>query len=218
MGKKLKNHIAKYNDSLSSDQIEAKKVLENNIISSITGKFGTGKTHVAVTFALEQLAMRKYKTDISGIVITRPIVFEKERNLGFLPGTLWEKTQPYFESMLAIMKNLEGVEKIDGFVKDGTISIAPLMTVQGTTMTNKICLVDEAQNLTRQDVEDLYSRIGIGTRMVFMGDIKQNKLANPELSGFPRLCEIADLSDNIGYCELIENHRSPIVEEMLSLY
>lgn len=213
----IKNPIQKYNNSLSEDQTTAMKVISESIITCLTGRFGTGKTHLAISYALNELAVSRYKSS-KGIILTRPVVVERERNMGFLPGDLWEKMGPYLEPMIAIIEELEGKEKSDTLIKDGIINIAPLMAIQGRTFCNKICIVDEAQNLTRNDVEDLYSRIGIGSQMIFVGDINQCKLSKPSMSGFPRLCEISNESDNIGLANLTTNYRSPIVEEMMKLY
>lgn len=212
-----KNQIKKYNN-LSEDQVIAKQMLKETLISCLSGNFGTGKTYLAIIYALEELNNAKYKTDIKGIVLTRPVVYEKERNLGFLPGNLWEKMGPYLDPMISIIKELEGIERTEELIKKQIVDIAPLVTIQGRTLTNKICIVDEAQNLTRNDVIDLYSRIGIGSQMIFVGSMEQCKLQNKNQSGFPRLMETAQLSKNIGHYELTSNHRSPIVEEMIKLY
>lgn len=218
MGKIPKGFIAKYNESLSLDQYEAKKVINKHIISCITGNPGVGKTYLAINYALEQMALDKKRADIEGLIITRPIVYDKDKELGFLPGDLWEKMGPFLEPMTSIMIEFLGKEVFDSFVNDGTINIAPLMAIQGRTFYKKICIVDEAENLTYQDVKDLFTRIGKGSKMIFSGDMNQCKLKKAEESGFPKLCELTAKSNNVSTFNLTTNYRSEIVEELLALY
>jgi len=216
--KKEKAPIKKYNDSLSEDQAHAKKMMGSNIITCVRGNAGTGKTHLGITYALDKLAKEKKKGGIEGIVVTRPMVSRKGREVGFLPGDLWEKIDPWIRPITEIVVGIEGGEAYENMRKDGIIDIAPLVVVEGRTFSRKVILIDESQNLTEQDVEDLFTRIGKGSQMIFMGDMRQCKLPDPKMSGYPKLCSMAKLSDNVGDCELVTNFRSEIVDELLKIY
>lgn len=216
--KELKSPIKKYNDQMSEDQALAKKVMANHIITCVRGNAGTGKTHLGITYALEKMAKERRHGGVEGVTVTRPIVFEKGKNMGFLPGDLWDKIDPWIKPISEIVIGIEGGEGYESMVKDGIFDIAPLMVIQGRTFSRRVILIDEAQNLTHQDVEDLFTRIGRGSQMIFMGDMRQCKLPSYGLSGFPALCALTSKSSNVGDCELTTNFRSEIVEELLKIY
>jgi len=218
MTKEIKSPIKQYNDTLSEDQMSAKKVMDKKVITCLTGRAGSGKTHLGAIFALEKLAMERKQGGVKGIVITRPIVVPKRLEMGFLPGDLWEKIDPWIKPIREIVCEIEGKQKYDEMVKGGILDIAPLMSISGITFTRKIILVDEAQNLTGDDTKDLFTRIGKGSRMIFIGDMSQCKLDDPRTSGFPRLCEMTKKSNKVGIYNLTTNFRDEIVEELLGLY
>lgn len=212
-----KNPIAKYNESLSPDQHEAKKIIEKNTITCLTGYAGTGKTRIATTYALEQYALGRKSGDINKIIITRPTAFKKEHNVGFLPGDITEKYNPWIRPISEIIVDIEGYENYEKLTKEGNLEIVPLMYVQGRTFSHAVVIVDEAQNLTSEDMKSLFTRIGKSSQMIFCGDSNQCIIDKND-SGFERLVKISKFIDGLDYYELSTNWRHPIIEELLDKY
>jgi phosphate starvation-inducible PhoH-like protein len=217
MGRVPKAPIQKYNESLSKDQLEAKKVIKSNVITCLAGRAGTGKTRLASTYALEQYALGRKNSGIKNIIITRPPVFKKEHNIGFLPGDIVQKLDPWLAPIIEIITDIEGCENYDKLVKDKVLKIVPTMFVQGRTFNNSIVIVDEAQNLNKEDTIAFFTRLGRSSQMIFCGDIDQ-ALINKEESGFKRLCELSQIVEGVGYYSLKTNWRHPIIDELLKNY
>lgn len=211
----VKKHIKKYNE-LSVDQAIAKKIIDISDISIISGKAGTGKTRLATIYALEKLALER-KRGVSKIVITRPTVGRKEDAIGFLPGDISEKLEPWLKPIYEILYDVEGVDIAERKIKEKQIEILPLMYVQGVTFCNSIVICDEAQNLSRQSAEMLFTRLGKGSKMIFCGDTRQSLLYEKD-TGLSRLIEIKDQIEGLGYYELTTNFRHKIIEQLLSIY
>lgn len=216
--KRNKTPIAKYNETLSKDQLEAKKVIDKNVVTTLRGVAGTGKTFCAIAYALEKYSEERRHGGIDGIVMTRAMMNPKHRDMGFLPGNLFEKIDPWLVPINEIIKKLEGGAAHEKMLRDGDLDIAPLAVVKGRTFTNKVVIVDESADLTKSDIQALFTRIGKGSKMIFMGDIDQCDLPKIEMSGFPRLCSMADLSNKCGDVELTTNFRDPVVIELLDKY
>jgi phosphate starvation-inducible PhoH-like protein len=217
--RKLKTPIKKFSEHLTPEQHEAKKIIDSHALTIIDGRAGTGKTHLAVCYALEQLALNKIKnSDLSKIVITRPTVMLKDHNNGFLPGDIQEKfnpwLQPIYDNMLMFFEG--GKMELENKLNDGTIEIVPLCFLQGRTFLNSVIIIDEASNLNDMEVEMLFTRLGKGSKMVFCGDIRQRII--PGKSGLEALTYIARQSEQIGYITLTNNFRDPIVDHLLGLY
>lgn len=219
MAKQLKTPIKKFSEHLTPEQHDAKKVIDAHALTIIDGRAGTGKTHLAVCYALEQLALNKIKaSDLNKIVITRATVMRKDHNNGFLPGDIQEKfnpwLQPIYDNMLQFFEG--GKVEIENKINDGTIEIVPLCFLQGRTFLDSIIIVDEAQQLIDLEVEMLFTRIGKGSKMIFCGDIRQKIIDGK--SGLEALTYIAKQSNQIGYVSLTNNFRDPIVDHLLELY
>lgn len=217
--RKLKSPIKKYSDHLTPEQQQAKKTIDSHILTIIDGKAGSGKTHIAVCYALEQLALNKIKqSDIERIVITRATVMRKDHNTGFLPGDIQEKFNPWlrpiYDNMLPFFQGGQG--ELDGYVNDRLIEIVPLAYLQGRTFTNSVIIVDEAENLDDFEIEMLFTRIGKGSKMIMCGDLRQHIVEGK--SGLESLTYICNKSKNVARVTLTVNFRSPIVEELLELY
>lgn len=215
----LKSPIKKFNEHLTVEQAAAKKTIASKTLSVINGRAGTGKTHLAVCYALEQLNLFKVKqSDVSRVVITRATVMRREHNNGFLPGDMQEKfapwLQPIYDNMLQFLE--KGKEELESLMRDGTVEIVPLSFVQGRTFVNSIIIVDECQNLDDFEVEMLFSRIGKGSKMIFCGDLRQRIIEGR--SGLEALLTIANISDKCAVIPLTENFRDPIVDELLNYY
>jgi len=217
--RKLKSPIKKYSDHLTPEQQQAKKTIDSHVLTIIDGKAGSGKTHIAVCYALEQLALNKIKqSDIERIIITRATVMRKDHNTGFLPGDIQEKFNPWlrpiYDNMLPFFT--DGQAELDQKVNDGFIEIVPLAYLQGRTFTNAVIIVDECENLDDFEVEMLFTRIGKGSRMILCGDLRQHIIEGK--SGLESLLFISSKSNNVARVTLTVNFRSPIVEELLELY
>jgi len=171
--RQIKSPIKKYNESLAEDQAMAKKVIKNHILTTLRGAAGTGKTFLAVCYALERFNMEVKRGGIDGIVMTRAMVSPKDKQMGFLPGDLWEKIDPWLVPIKEIIVSIEGNEAYEKMVKEKTLDIAPLAVIKGRTFTNKVVIVDEAADLTKKDIEAIFTRIGKGSQILFMGDMRQ---------------------------------------------
>lgn len=209
--KQLKNKI-KFGISLNDEQKQIKANILINDISVLTGKAGSGKTLLACQIALEYLFYR----EIDKIIITRPTVSNED--IGFLPGDLKEKMNPWVAPIHANMYMLAGKEKIDKLIAEDKIEIAPISFMRGRTFVNSCVIVDEAQNITRSQMEMILSRLGIHSRMMICGDISQTDLKNKKDSGFPYLFNMENRIRGLGTYELKTNHRHPIVNEILEYF
>ena len=219
MAKQLKTPIKKFSEHLTPEQHDAKKVIDAHALTILDGRAGTGKTHLAVCYALEQLALNKIKSsDLNKIVITRATVMRKDHNNGFLPGDIQEKfnpwLQPIYDNMLQFFEG--GKVEIENKINDGTIEIVPLCFLQGRTFLNSIIIVDEVQNLQDFEVEMLFTRIGKGSKMILCGDMRQRIIDGK--SGLEALTYISSQTNSIGRATLTTNFRDPIVDELLGLY
>lgn len=209
--KHIKNKI-KFGLSLNEEQKKVKAEMLNNTITVLTGKAGSGKTLLACQTALEYLFYR----EIDKIIITRPTVSNED--IGFLPGDLKEKMNPWVAPIHANMYMLAGKEKIDKLIGEDKIEIAPISFMRGRTFVNSCVIVDEAQNITKSQMEMILSRLGIHSKMMICGDISQTDLKNKKDSGFPYLFNMQDKVKNLGTYELKTNHRHPIVNEILQYF
>lgn len=212
MGKQTKSPIKLYNEHLTEEQSQAKRIVNDNTVSIINGQAGTGKTHLAVCYALEQLDLK----NISKIIITRATVMMKNHDNGFLPGDIKEKFNPWLQPIYDNMLEFMTQEILDGKLKKGVIEIVPLAYVQGRTFKDAAVIVDECQNLNDSEVEMLFSRIGRGSKMIFCGDLRQQIIAGK--SGLQALLKISSISNKVTTITLTENFRDPIVQELLELY
>lgn len=214
--KPIKEPIKRYNEHLTPEQHKAKALIDSRVLTVINGEAGTGKTHLAVNYALEQLQMARYKqTDFKKIVITRATVMLKSHNNGFLPGDIAEKFEPWLQPIYDNVLEFVSKEDFDTMCKNKVIEIVPLAYVQGRTFIDSIIIVDEAENLSDQEVEMLFTRIGRRSKMIFCGDLRQKIISN---SGITKLALIASNSQNCGTCTLTENFRDPVVKELLDAY
>ena len=172
--------------------IEAIK--DNDIVFSI-GPGGTGKTFLAVTLALVSL----FEKQISRIVLTRPAVEAGER-LGFLPGDIEEKINPYLRPLYDALYFLLDSDKIHRYMEDGTIEIAPLAFMRGRTLNDSFIILDEAQNTTSEQMKMFLTRIGIKSKAVITGDVTQIDLPFGRNSGLVKARNILKGIDGIAFC------------------
>ena len=210
--KRIPKNPIKFQLTLNPEQKIAKRLIIDNAITVIKGKAGSGKILVACQAALDMLFTRQ----IDNIIITRPTVSKED--IGFLPGTLMEKMDPWVSQIYANMYNLYRRDKIDQIINANDLEIVPLSFMRGRTFLNSFIIVDEAQNITHEQMEMVLSRIGLHSKMVICGDLKQNDLKNPRETGFDFLCKLENKVNELGIIELKKNHRHSIVDEILKEY
>ena len=195
-----------------SDYIKALK--ENDVIMSL-GPAGTGKSFLAVSVAVSMLMEKK----IDRVILSRPAV-EAGEKLGFLPGDMKEKVDPYLRPLYDALYELFGVDKIDRKIESGEIEIAPLAFMRGRTLKNCFAILDEAQNATTTQIKMFLTRIGENSKLVVNGDPSQVDLINKSQSG---LVKSRDILINLKEIKVIEfDHtdvvRHPLVSKIIRAY
>jgi len=209
--RKPKNPI-KFKIQLNEEQKEAKAKILENTITLLAGAAGSGKTMLACQIALERLFMR----DCDKVIITRPTVSREE--IGFLPGDLREKMDPWVQPIYQNMFLLYDKDKVEKCINEGQIEIVPVSFMRGRTFVNAIVIVDEAQNVTHEQMEMIVTRIGKNSKMMVCGDDAQVDLKQKRDSGFKFLYAAAKKIKNLCAITLKQNHRDPIVEDLINLY
>lgn len=206
-----KNPI-KFKITLNKEQKEAKEKILKNTLTLLAGKAGSGKTMLACQIALDKL----FTKEVDKIIITRPTVSKEE--IGFLPGDLREKMDPWVQPIYQNMFALYDKGKIEKCIEDGQIEIVPLSFMRGRTFLDSVIIVDEAQNVTHEQMEMIVTRIGLRSNMIICGDDYQVDLKYKGDSGFKFLYNRAKKIKSMASITLIENHRNPIVDELLEIY
>ncbi len=171
--------------------------IDTNTIVFGIGPAGTGKTYLAVAKAVQALQAKR----VNRIVLTRPAVEAGER-LGFLPGTLSEKIDPYLRPLYDAMHDMVDPDSIPRLITSGTIEIAPLAYMRGRTLNDSFIILDEAQNTTAEQMKMFLTRLGFGSTMVVTGDITQVDLPGGATSGLRVVSEILEGIDDVGFCRL----------------
>jgi len=207
----IKNPI-KFKIQLNEEQKLAKEEILNNTLTLLAGSAGSGKTLLAVQVALDGLIRRHYEK----IIITRPTVSKEE--IGFLPGDLREKMDPWIQPIYKNMYALYDKEKVEKLIEDGKIEIVPLAFMRGRTFLDSCIIVDEAQNVTHEQMEMIATRIGLRSKMIVCGDDHQVDLKAKRDSGFRFLYTAARKVKNMAAITLKQNHRDPIVEDLINIY
>lgn len=189
--------------------------INNNTITFGIGPAGTGKTYLAVAMAVTSL---KHK-EVNRIVITRPAV-EAGENLGFLPGDLQSKVDPYLRPLHDALYDMLGVEAYQRYVERGIIEVAPLAYMRGRTLDDSYIILDEAQNTTPEQMKMFLTRIGFGSRAIITGDITQVDLPFGKKSGLKEVVRILKNIDDIEFCTLTEKDvvRHPLVQAIVKAY
>ena len=197
------------------NQVRYLKALEAHDVVFAIGPAGTGKTYLAVAAAVHALRQKK----VERIVLVRPAV-EAGESLGFLPGDMQEKVDPYLRPLYDALQDLMPFEKIRRFLELGVIEIAPLAFMRGRTLTNAFVILDEAQNTTVRQMKMFLTRMGQGTRAAITGDVTQIDLANPESSGLVKVQDILNGVPDIKfiYFEKADVVRHRLVREILQAF
>jgi len=209
--RKPKNPI-KFKIELNQEQKEAKSKILENTVTLLAGSAGSGKTLLACQIALEKLFMK----EVEKIIITRPTVSKEE--IGFLPGDLREKMDPWVQPIYQNMYALYDRVKIEKHIEEGDIEIVPVSFMRGRTFLDSMVIVDEAQNVTHEQMEMIVTRLGLRSKMIICGDDNQVDLKNKRDSGFRFLYTAAKKIKNLAAISLKTNHRNPIVEDLISYY
>jgi phosphate starvation-inducible PhoH-like protein len=204
--------------SLTPKTLNQKLYLEaierNDLVFGI-GPAGTGKTYLAVSMAVRALAEKK----INRIVLTRPAVEAGER-LGFLPGTLQEKIDPYLKPLYDALYDMLDVERVDRHIERGVIEIAPIAFMRGRTLNDCFVILDEAQNTTAEQMKMLLTRIGYNTKMIVTGDVTQIDLPPGKLSGLVEAEKIICGVEGIAFIHFNDRDvvRHPLVQRIVRAY
>jgi phosphate starvation-inducible PhoH-like protein len=171
--------------------------IEDNTITFGIGPAGTGKTYLAMAKAVAALQAKK----VNRIVLTRPAV-EAGESLGFLPGTLSEKIDPYLRPLFDALHDMIDVDSIPLLIETGVIEVAPLAYMRGRTLNDSFIILDEAQNTTPEQMKMFLTRLGFGSKMVVTGDVTQIDLPNGAKSGLRVISDILQDIDDIAFMEL----------------
>lgn len=191
------------------------ELIRNKDLIFCVGPAGSGKTYLAIASALSFL----FEKRVERIILTKPVV-EAGEKLGFLPGTFLEKVDPHFRPLYDALYDLVEVEKINRFIENNIIEIAPLAYMRGRTLNDSFIILDEAQNTTYSQMKMFLTRMGFNSKIVVNGDITQIDIENPKESGLIKSLEILkDISD-IGFIKLdkIDIVRNPLVQKIVEKY
>ena len=205
-----KNDI-KYNVQLNEEQKEVKRLIRENQIVVITGRAGCGKSLVSAQCALDFL----FKKECDKILITRAAV-EVGNTLGFLPGSLNDKFDPYLEAFKENLTKCYDKVKIEQIINDGKVVALPVQFIRGKTV-DDILVVEEAQNLTKDEMLAILTRLGKTGKIIINGDNEQTDITtkNGEMNGLSYVIELSKKIKEIKYVKLKENHRSDLVGKIL---
>lgn len=205
------------------EQIRAKTLAQGRYIQAIhhqdltfcIGPAGTGKTYLAAVIAVQALL----RGDCDRLVLTRPAV-EAGEKLGFLPGDLQQKIDPFLRPLYDAMYEFIDADKIPLLMEKGTIEVAPLAYMRGRTLSKSFVIVDEAQNTTTAQMKMVLTRLGFGSKMVVTGDVTQTDLPSHQMSGLSLAEKVLKNVEGIAFCYLSSSDvvRHPLVERIVSAY
>ena len=210
--RKPKNPI-KFNITLNEEQKQAKQQILANTVTLLKGAAGSGKTLLACQIALDMFFTRQ----VEKIIITRPVV-EAADPIGFLPGGMKEKMDPWLAPIYANLYMLYEKAFIDKLVEEQKIEVLPFAFVRGRTFVNAFVIVDECQNVNHNQTEMIIGRLGLDSKMVFCGDTSQIDLRNKKESGIDFFKILETRVNGVKVITLKENHRHPIVPLVLDIY
>ncbi|CEH29642.1 phosphate starvation-inducible protein PhoH [Aneurinibacillus migulanus] len=209
--------------SVKGKPIRVKTLGQRHYVTSIKkkdivfgiGPAGTGKTYLAVVMAVTALKANRVKR----IVLTRPAV-EAGENLGFLPGDLQEKVDPYLRPLYDALQDLLSTENMTKYMERGIIEVAPLAYMRGRTLDDSFIILDEAQNTTPEQMKMFLTRLGFGSKMVITGDVTQVDLPRGKKSGLQDACRKLEGIEGISFVYLtgMDVVRHPLVQKVITAY
>jgi phosphate starvation-inducible protein PhoH and related proteins len=216
--KRLKITINESNKTIlpkTINQANYLSTIQNKALTFAIGPAGTGKTYLAVAAALHFFTNRK----VERIVLTRPAV-EAGESLGFLPGDLIQKINPYLRPLYDALFDLLPYEKIQKLIEAGSIEVAPLAYMRGRTLNNAFIILDEGQNTTTSQMKMFLTRLGNNSRIVVSGDITQIDLDKPRDSGLLHARKVLHNIEEIGFIEFTREDicRHPLVDKIVEAY
>ena len=191
------------------------KSIEKSTVTFGIGPAGTGKTYLAVAMAVKAFRNK----EVNRIILTRPAV-EAGEKLGFLPGDLQMKVDPYLRPLYDALYDMLGVENYQRYVERGSIEIAPLAYMRGRTLDDAFIILDEAQNTTPEQMKMFLTRIGFGSKAIVTGDITQIDLPGVKKSGLKEAIKILREVEDISFCHFSEKDvvRHPLVQRIIKAY
>ena len=191
------------------------KAIQKNTITIGVGPAGTGKTYLAVAAAVAAFRERT----VNRIILTRPAVEAGER-LGFLPGDLQNKVDPYLRPLYDALYDMLGAETFQKYQERGSIEVAPLAYMRGRTLDDSFIILDEAQNTTKEQMKMFLTRLGFGSKIVITGDITQIDLPDDKTSGLKDAVRVLDGIKDIAICRLTAADvvRHALVQEIINAY
>jgi phosphate starvation-inducible protein PhoH and related proteins len=205
------------------EEIRAKTFRQRQYIQAVRthdltfciGPAGTGKTYLAAVLAVQALLANQYER----LILTRPAVEAGER-LGFLPGDLQQKVNPYLRPLYDALYEFIEPEKIANLMERGIVEVAPLAYMRGRTLNNAFVILDEAQNTTPAQMKMVLTRLGFGSRMVVTGDLTQTDLPPHQASGLSVSQKILEKVEGIGFCYFGKGDvvRHPLVQRIVAAY
>lgn len=202
-----KNEI-KYNVTLNEEQKEAKRIIRENQVTVITGRAGCGKSLVSAQTALDFL----FKKEVDKILVTRATI-EVGHSLGYLPGGLSEKFDPYLEAFQENLTKCYDAVKIQQIINDEKVKAVPIQFIRGKTI-DDVLVVEEAQNLTKHEMLALLTRLGKTGKIIINGDNEQKDIKD-QFNGLSYIIEMSKQIKEIKWIKLKHNHRSDLVGKIL---
>ena len=191
------------------------KAIQKNTITVGVGPAGTGKTYLAVAAAVAAFRERT----VNRIILTRPAVEAGER-LGFLPGDLQNKVDPYLRPLYDALYDMLGPETYQKYLERGSIEVAPLAYMRGRTLDDSFIILDEAQNTTREQMKMFLTRLGFGSKIVITGDVTQIDLPEEKVSGLKDAIRVLEGVEDIAICTLTSSDvvRHALVQKIINAY
>ena len=191
------------------------KAIQKNTVTLGVGPAGTGKTYLAVAAAVAAFRERT----VNRIILTRPAVEAGER-LGFLPGDLQNKVDPYLRPLYDALYDMLGAETFQKYQERGSIEVAPLAYMRGRTLDDSFIILDEAQNTTKEQMKMFLTRLGFGSKIVITGDVTQIDLPGDKVSGLKDALRVLDGVRDIAICRLTSADvvRHALVQEIINAY
>lgn len=199
----------------SKNQSQYLESIQNYEINFGIGPAGTGKTYLAVAAAVDALLKEK----VDRIILVRPAV-EAGEKLGFLPGDLSQKVDPYLRPLYDALYEMLGTDKTESLLAKGIVEIAPLAYMRGRTLNNSFIIVDESQNTTKEQMKMVLTRMGFGSNLVINGDLTQIDLPKQIKSGLSHSIEVVQGTDGVGFTNFSSNDvvRHPLVKKIIDAY
>jgi len=196
-------------------QVDYVRSIKERDLTFGIGPAGTGKTFLAVAAAVEALEADQ----VQRLVLVRPAVEAGER-LGFLPGDMMQKVDPYLRPIYDALYEFLGIERVGKLVERNIIEIAPLAYMRGRTLNHSCIIMDEAQNTTVEQMKMFLTRIGFGSKAIVTGDVTQVDLPKHQMSGLKHVRGVLDGVDGLGFCEFTASDvvRHPLVQRIVAAY